>query len=103
MDISNSLKAGYHMLYIETLEALRAIASIKTAPWKSYCWDCLRGIADRDTGKIVEDLSDPLGAAKWLGSQNDTVLMVQNFHHLSLFLLVLLYLLLHCDPRGCEK
>jgi hypothetical protein len=24
---------------------------------------------------------DPLGAVKWLGSQNDTVLFVQNFHH----------------------
>jgi hypothetical protein len=81
MDISNYLKAGYPMLYIETLEPLRAIASIKTAPWESYCWDCLRGIADRGTGRIIEDVADPLSAAKWLGSQNDTVLMVQNFHH----------------------
>jgi hypothetical protein len=81
MDISNYLKAGYPALYIETLEPLRAITSLKTDTWESYCWDCLRGITDCSTGRIIEDVADPLSAAKWLGSQNDTVLMVQNFHN----------------------
>ena len=76
MDISNYLKAGYPMLYIETSEPLRAIASLEAETWKSYCWDCLRGIADRSNGRIIEDVADPLSAVKWLGSQNDTVLKI---------------------------
>jgi ATP-dependent 26S proteasome regulatory subunit len=81
MDISNYLRAGYPALYIVTQEPLRVTATLNTTGWQSYCWDCLRGISDRESEKIVEDVIDPLGAIKWLGSQNDTVLLVQNFHH----------------------
>jgi ATP-dependent 26S proteasome regulatory subunit len=81
MDIGNYLKAGYPALYIVTLEPLRATNSLNTAGWQCFCWDCLRGITERDSEKIIEDVIDPLGAIKWLGSQNDTVLLVQNFHH----------------------
>ena len=81
MDLSQYLKAGYPGLYIETHEPLRAIATIGTATWKSFSWDCLRGIAERETGRVTEDILDPLGAIKWLGGQSETVLFVQNFHH----------------------
>jgi len=81
MDLNNYLKAGYPGFYIQTLEPLRAIATLKTGIWGSYTWDCLKGITDRETGRITEDLVDPLGAIKWLGERNDTVLIVQNFHH----------------------
>ena len=81
MDLNNYLKAGYPCLYVSTIEPLRATASIKSEGWNLYSWDCLRGIIDRETGKIVEDVSDPLGAVKWLGGHNDTILLVQNFHH----------------------
>jgi hypothetical protein len=81
MDISNYLKAGYPALYITTIELLRATKTLNTIGWQCFCWDCLRGITDRDSEKIIEDVIDPLGAIKWLGSQNDTVLLVQNFHH----------------------
>jgi len=81
MDISNYLKAGYPALYITTLEPLRATKTLNTTGWQCFCWDCLRGITQRDSEKIIEDVIDPLGAIKWLGSQNDTVLLVQNFHH----------------------
>jgi hypothetical protein len=81
MDLSNYLKAGYPGLYIETHEPLRAIASLRTDNWQSYSWDCQRGIIELDSGQITDDVSDPLGAVKWLGQRNDTVLFAQNFHH----------------------
>jgi len=81
MDLQNYLKAGYPGFYIETEEPLRAISSIQTPGWQSFSWDCLRGLTDSQTGRIIEDLPDPLGAVKWLGERNDTVLIVQNFHH----------------------
>jgi len=81
MDLSQYLKAGYPGLYIETHEPLRAISTLNTASWHSFSWDCLRGIAERETGRVTEDIVDPLGAIKWLGGQSETVLFVQNFHH----------------------
>ena len=81
MDITNYLKAGYPALFVATEEPLRAIASLNTDKWKSYSWDCMRGITDRRSGRIVEDVIDPLAAVKWLANQNDTVLLAQNFHH----------------------
>jgi DNA polymerase III delta prime subunit len=81
MNLSQYLKAGYPGLYIETYEPLRAIDTISTETWKSFSWDCLRGIAERETRRVTEDMPDPLGAIKWLGGQSETVLFVQNFHH----------------------
>ena len=81
MDLSNYLKAGYPGLYIETREPLRAIATIRTDGWRAHAWDCQRGIIERESGRIVEDVTDPLAALKWLGGLNDTVLFMQNFHH----------------------
>jgi hypothetical protein len=81
MDISNYLKAGYPCLYVTTIEPLRATVNIQAQGWSSYSWDCLRGIIDRDAGKTIEDVLDPLGAVKWLARNNDTILFMQNFHH----------------------
>ena len=81
MDLQNYLKAGYPGFYIETEEPLRAISSLETANWQSFCWDCLRGLTERETGRIMEDLPDPLAAIRWLGERSETVLIVQNFHY----------------------
>ena len=81
MDLSNYLKAGYPGFYIETHEPLRAITRLKTDNWRSYCWDCRRGIIELDSGRIIEDVTDPLGAVEWLSRRNDAVLFVENFHH----------------------
>jgi MoxR-like ATPase len=81
MDLSNYLKAGYPGFYIETHEPLRAIAALQTENWQSYSWDCQRGIIELDSARTIEDVIDPLGAIKWLGARNDTVLFAQNFHH----------------------
>jgi SpoVK/Ycf46/Vps4 family AAA+-type ATPase len=81
MYITPYLKAGYPGLCIATIEPQRAIATIETGAWQSFTWDCLRGISATDSGRIVEDITDPLETLRWLSARNDTVLMVQNFHH----------------------
>ena len=81
MDLQNYLKAGYPGFYIETEEPLRAISSLETANWQSFSWDCLRGLTELETGRIMEDLPDPLAAIRWLGERSETVLIVQNFHY----------------------
>jgi SpoVK/Ycf46/Vps4 family AAA+-type ATPase len=81
MELTHYLKAGYPALHVVTQEPLRAISSIKAEGWKSFAWDCLRGITEPATGKVLEDALDPLSALKWLGGRNDAVLLVQNFHH----------------------
>ena len=81
MDITNYLKAGYPLIQIITQEPDRATHSIKAEGWKTHSWDCLRGITEPDTGRTLEDISDPLQALKWLGGKGDTVLICQNFHH----------------------
>ena len=81
MDITNYLKAGYPAIYIVTQEAERAMRTINAKDWKSYSWDCLRGVTDPETGRTIEDVLDPLGALKWLCGQGDSIMIVQNFHH----------------------
>ncbi len=80
MDITHYVKAGYPLIYVCTQEADRAIRSIKAEGWKTYSWDCQRGITDPETDRTLEDISDPLNALKWLGSKGDAILIVQNFH-----------------------
>ncbi len=81
MDLTHYLKAGYPTLYLVTHEPDRATRSVKAQGWKIHSWDCLRGIADPESGRIIDDTPDPLSALKWLGGQDDIVLIVQNFHH----------------------
>ncbi len=81
MDITNYLKAGYPLIQILTQEADRATRSINAEGWKTYSWDCLRGITEPDTAKILEDIIDPLQALKWLSGKGDSILICQNFHH----------------------
>jgi AAA+ superfamily predicted ATPase len=81
MDITNYLKAGYPLIYVCTQEADRATRSIRADGWKTYSWDCLRGITEPETGRTLEDVNDPLGSLKWLNTRGDTILIAQNFHH----------------------
>jgi len=81
MEITSYLKAGYPTLYIVTQEPERAIRSVSAEGWHFYSWDCLRGVTDPETGRAIEDVSDPLAALKWLASHSDSVLLAQNLHH----------------------
>ena len=81
MDITNFVKAGYPLIYVCTQETDRATKSIKAEGWKTYSWDCLRGITEPETGRTLDDIADPLQALKWLEGKGDTILIAQNFHH----------------------
>lgn len=81
MDITSYLKAGYPAICINTQEPDRTIKSVTAQGWKTYSWDCLRGVIETESGRVVDDVTDPLGSLKWLCSQADSILMVQNFHH----------------------
>jgi len=81
MDITNYMKAGYPAIYINTTETDRAIKSIHADRYQSFSWDCLRGIVSPETNRVTEEIIDPLGALNWLSGQQETILIVQNFHH----------------------
>jgi len=81
MDITSYVKAGYPLIYVCTQEADRATRSIKADGWKTYSWDCLRGITEPETGRPLENVNDPLNALKWLSTKGDAILIAQNFHH----------------------
>ena len=80
MEITPYLKAGYPALFISTIEPHRAIETIHPDGWKTHKWDCLRGIVDCRTGKLSDDVRDPLDALGWLSHQHETLLFVSNFH-----------------------
>ena len=48
MDLTNYLKAGYPTLYITTQEPERATRSISANGWKTFSWDCIRGVTIPD-------------------------------------------------------
>ncbi len=81
MDLTDYMKAGYPAIYVNTTETDRAIKSIKADGYKSFSWDCLRGIVSPETNRLVEDVIDPLGALNWLSDKQESILVVQNFHH----------------------
>ncbi|MBT6340288.1 MAG: AAA family ATPase, partial [Desulfobacula sp.] len=81
MDITNYMKAGYPAIYINTTETDRAIKSIHADGYESFAWDCIQGIVSPETNRTVEEIIDPLGALKWLSDRQESILIVQNFHH----------------------
>ncbi len=81
MDITNYMKAGYPAIYVSTTETDRAIKSIHADGYESFAWDCLRGIISPETNRTVEDIIDPLGALNWLSDRQESILIVQNYHH----------------------
>ena len=81
MDLTDFLKAGYPAIYVNTTETDRAIKSIQADGYESYSWDCLRGIVSPETNRLVEDVIDPLETLKWLSEKQESILIVQNFHH----------------------
>jgi len=81
MNITNYMKAGYPAIYINTTETDRAIKSIHAKGYESFAWDCLQGIISPETNRIIEDIIDPLEALNWLAGKQESILVVQHFHH----------------------
>jgi len=78
--IHDYLKAGYPALCCLSPESHRAEQQLPCCDWKFFAWDCIRGIRDLSTMKIIEEVKDPVDAISWLNELQDTVLIVHNLH-----------------------
>ena len=78
--IKDYLKAGYPTLCILTQEPHRAEKAIICDGWRFVVWDCINGIRETGTSKIIEEVRDPVEAIKWLNVYRDTVLCASNLH-----------------------
>jgi AAA+ superfamily predicted ATPase len=78
--IQDYLKAGYPALCVLTQEPHRAEESIICDSWRFVAWDCITGIRDAGTTKVIEEINDPMHALSWLTGFTDTVLIAHNLH-----------------------
>jgi SpoVK/Ycf46/Vps4 family AAA+-type ATPase len=78
--IRDYLKAGYPALCILTYEPYRAEQLLPCDGWRFFAWDCIQGIKDLESKKIIEEIRDPVEAVKWLKEYQDTVLLSHNLH-----------------------
>ena len=79
--IQSLLKAGYPALYIESSEPHRTESLLPCdGPWKFHSWDCIRGIRQTGTLKVVEEALTPVDGLLWLNNQRDCVLIAHNLH-----------------------
>jgi len=78
--IHDYLKAGYPALCVLTQEPHRAEQMLPCEGWKFFSWDCLQGIKDLSSFKLIEEIKDPVEAISWLNGLQDTVLIVHNLH-----------------------
>ena len=78
--IQDYLKAGYPALCVLTQEPHRAAQLIVSEGWSFYHWDCLQGIREVGSAKIVEEIKDPVEAINWLGFVRDSILIADNLH-----------------------
>ena len=73
--IKDYLKAGYPALCILTYEPYRAEQLLPCDGWRFFAWDCIQGIKDLESKKIIEEIRDPVEAVNWLKDYQDTVLL----------------------------
>jgi hypothetical protein len=78
--IQDYLKAGYPALCVLTQEPHRAEELLKSDGWSFYHWDCLQGIREAGSTKVVEEIKDPVEAINWLGFVKDAILIADNLH-----------------------
>ncbi len=78
--IHDYLKAGYPALCVLTQEPHRAEQLLVSEGWHYYHWDCLTGIREANSTKIVGEIKDPVEAINWLGFTRDAVLIADNLH-----------------------
>ena len=78
--IKEYLKAGYPALCLLTQEPQRAEQMLPCEGWRFFAWDCIRGIRDLETNKVIDEIRDPVEAVKWLNGFQDTVLLAHNLH-----------------------
>ena len=79
--IQDYLKAGYPAFVVLTQEPLRAeLSLVSTEGWAYTVWDCLTGIKEAGTNRLIEEIRDPVEAIKWLNQNRDMVMIAHNMH-----------------------
>ncbi len=63
--IKDYLKAGYPALCVLTYEPHRAEQLLPCEGWRFFAWDCIQGIKDLESKKIIEEIRDPVDAVNW--------------------------------------
>ena len=69
--IRDYLKAGYPALCILTYEPYRAEQLLPCDGWRFFAWDCIQGIKDLESKKIIDEIRDPVEAVNWLKDYQD--------------------------------
>jgi len=78
--LKDYLKAGYPALCIITQEPHRAETLLPCEGWRFLSWNCIEGIRDLSTQKIIDEARDPVNAVNYISDFQDTVLIVHNLH-----------------------
>ena len=78
--LQDYLKAGFPALCIITQEPHRAEQLLPCEGWRFLSWNCIEGIKDFHTQKVIDETKDPVNAVLYLNNFNDTVLIVHNLH-----------------------
>ena len=78
--LQDYLKAGFPALCIITQEPHRAEQLLPCEGWRFLSWNCIEGIKDLSTQKIIDETKDPVNAVLYLNNFSDTVLIVHNLH-----------------------
>ena len=79
--IQDYLKAGYPAFVVLTQEPLRAeINLVSSEGWAYTVWDCLTGIKEAGSNRMIEEIRDPVEAIKWLNQNRDMVMIAHNMH-----------------------
>ena len=64
--LKDYLKAGYPTLCILTQECHRAEQILPCENWRFVVWDCMQGIRESGTTKVIEEIRDPVQAIQFL-------------------------------------
>jgi len=78
--IQDYLKAGYPAFVVLTQEPLRAEINLVSEGWQFTVWDCLTGIKEAGSNRMLEEIRDPVEAIKWLNQNPDMVMLAHNMH-----------------------
>ena len=78
--LKDYLKAGYPTLCILTQEPHRAEQVLICDGWRFVLWDCMQGIREAATGKIIDEVKDPVQALQFVSGNTDLVLIAHNLH-----------------------
>ncbi len=79
--VQEYLKSGCPAIWVVTSgDPFRAEKIIPCQGWRFLAWDCASGIRQPNTLTVIDEITDPVEAIRYLDNLQDTVLMVHNLH-----------------------